>query len=144
MNRTSFILSAVVLIFCLNACGSTRKVNTELAGKYWKLVELNGNSVAAEQTIKAPHIVLDMSNYKFSGNAGCNTIVGSFQLGTPNKITFSQVIATRMMCLNMEMEDQLLKIFDAIDGYAIDGDTLIFMDASETPLARFTVHPFME
>ena len=141
MNKFSLLLSAVVLAFCLNACGNAKKTNVQLADKYWKLTELNGTPVEAGQSAKEPHIILDNQNLRLSGNAGCNVIAGAYQLTKPGKITFLPIAATQMMCLNMEIENQFLKVFESVEGYTIHGDVLTFIDAKRTPLARFTFVP---
>ena len=141
MNKFSLILSAAVLVFCLNACGNAKKNSAQLADKYWKLTELNGAPVEEGQSAKEPHIILDNQNLRLSGNAGCNVITGAYQLTKPGKITFLPIAATQMMCLNMEIENQFLKIFESVEGYTINGDVLTFVDAKKTPLARFTTNP---
>ena len=140
MNKFSLLLSAAVLAFCLNACGNARKMNEKLADKYWKLIELKGAPVEAGQSAKEPHIILDMQNLRFSGNAGCNVITGAYQLTKRGKITFSSVVATRMMCLNMDIENQFLTIFESIEKYTLHGDILTFIDAKGAPLARFAAN----
>jgi len=117
------------------------KTDMELAGKYWKLVELNGNPVEVDQSPRDPHIVLDIYTHSFTGSTSCNRMMGSYQLTAPGKIVFSQAAATQMMCLDMEIENQFLQIFDSIDGYLVDGDTLTLLNESGAPLARFSVVP---
>ena len=145
MNKISLILGAVVLAFCLTTCGNARKTasNTsiELAGIHWKLIELSGAPVGTDQSAVEPYIELDKYTHRFSGSAGCNRIMGSYQLKESGKIAFSQAAATQMMCINMQLENQFLKIFDLVERYKIEGDTLTLAGAEDAPLARFTAVP---
>ena len=145
MKKTIFIISVAFLAFCLNACKSHSKVTAEatsdkisidLAGTYWKLVELNGSPVEEGTSAKEPYITMEIADNRFYGNAGCNNFTGSFRVPEPGRIAFSQVVATRMMCLNMEIENSLLKMFDLIDSYTIKDDILTLAN-DQIPLARF-------
>ena len=144
MQKIIFIISAALLTCCLGACkthskatGETNPVGIEnLAGKYWKLIEIDGNPVE-NNSAKEPHIILELEENRFHGNAGCNVLAGSFQSAEPGRITFSQVVATRMMCIDMEIENKMLKLFDTVDSYTVKDDTLTLTKDKTTPLARF-------
>ena len=114
--------------------------NPELAGTYWKLTELNGKQVVAGQSPKEPRIILDLYTHLFSGNAGCNTIMGSCHFKSSGKISFSSVAATKMLCSDMNLEEDFLKIFDLIESYKMENNILTFYDAAKTRLARFTAN----
>ena len=147
MKKIIFIISSALFVLGFTACKSRNTATTDATpgeisidfdGKYWKLIELDGNSVEEGTSAKEPHIILDVNASRFHGNAGCNTISGSYQLTEPGRITFSQVVATRMMCLDMTIENKFLKTFDTADSYTVKNDTLtLFKD--ETALARFVV-----
>jgi len=115
------------------------KVDMALVEKYWKLVELYGNPVVANDSNRGEaHIIFKIEGNRFNGNAGCNRILGSYQIKEDGKIVFSQAIATRMMCLNMDIEDKFLQILDTADSYAIQDDTLVISKENDS-LARFVV-----
>ena len=141
MNKFLFVLGMAILACCLSNCGNTRKTasnaSIELAGIHWKLIELNGTPVKPDQSAVEPYIELDKYTHRFSGSTGCNRITGSYELNESGIIDFSKVAATKMMCLNMELENQFLTIFDWVEKYKIAGDTLTLTGAEDTPLARF-------
>lgn len=141
MNRITLILATALLVWGVIACNNGGAKNEPLVGTHWKLMELNGRPVKVGQNTPEPHIVLDSTTNRFNGNAGCNTFFGSYKLGEAGKITFSQVAATRMMCLDMEVENLFLPVFESIDGYSIKGNELTFTDVSKSLLARFTAAP---
>lgn len=115
------------------------KVDTNLVEKYWKLTELNGNPVeAADSGRGEAHIIFRIEGNRFNGNAGCNRMMGSYQIREDGKISFSQAASTKMMCLNMDVEHQFLQVINTADGYAVQADTLTLTKENE-PLARFVV-----
>ncbi len=64
-----------------------------------------------------------------AGLAGCNTYGVAFTQNQ-NKITFSHVISTKILCDDeaMEKEKQFLNIFSNTKEYSIKDDTLILYD----------------
>ncbi|GHT62276.1 hypothetical protein AGMMS50239_15150 [Bacteroidia bacterium] len=108
-------------------------VDPSLVGKRWKLVELNGKPVEKTEAF----LILDKENNKVSGNLGCNTFSGSYDLKTGNRIRFSQVASTLKMCLNMETEDGLKKVLEMADNYNVSEKNLVLNRARMAPLARF-------
>jgi len=155
MKNIIFIMSMAVLTLSASACKTRKsdaqqaltsvedntyveKTNSELVGTYWKLIELFGEPATAhENSDREAHIVFGENNH-VSGDAGCNRFAGSYQLEEPNKITFSQMAVTRMMCLDgMETEDMFLQFLNTADSYAIKGDILSFSNAEVASLARF-------
>ncbi len=162
MKNVIFIMSIMVFTLSSIACKTKQKqaeaakisiitpnlsntVDTEnkLVDKNWKLIELFGNQVVLRENAPEPRITFNAEN-KFSGNAGCNRIAGSYQIREKSdSIRFSQVVATKMMCINgMETENKFLQALDETRTYIIQNDTLIFyapQKASLKPLARFVI-----
>ena len=160
MKNVIFILSTVILALSVNGCktrnaesqqvsttvenSSVKTIHAEkdadpgLTGKYWKLVELAGNPVTiGENMPKEAHIIFNADN-RTNGNAGCNIFSGSYQLGGADRIAFSQVVSTRMMCINgMDVEDGFLQVLNTADSFIIRNDTLTLNRARMAPLARF-------
>jgi heat shock protein HslJ len=151
MKKNIIITVCVISVFIgLNACKSKQDVeikntataivgditNTEamLAGKHWRLVELNGKPVEKTEAF----LILDKDKNTVSGNLGCNTFTGSCDLQTGNRIKLSQIATTLKMCLNnMEIEDELKKVFEIADNYNVSEKSLILNRARMAPLARF-------
>jgi len=115
------------------------KVDLALVEKYWKLVELYGKPVAVnDSNAKEAHIIFKIEGNRFNGDAGCNRFAGSYHVKKSGGIVFSQTIATRMMCLNMDIETQFLQALGTADSYAVHKDTLE-LSKTGAPLARFVV-----
>ncbi len=114
------------------------KANYAILEKYWKLTELNGIQVMVDSTFrKEPHIILKDHDNRINGNGGCNNISGSFEIRGINRISFSNMITTKMACANIELESSFLKALEAADHFNVVGDILMLNNARMAPLARF-------
>lgn len=110
------------------------KVDRMLVEKYWKLVELYGKPVTSP--VEA-HVIFHIEGSRYSGNAGCNRISGSYRARDNARISFSQPAATQMMCLSMDTETMFKDVIVRADSYSVQGDTLVLNRARMAPLARF-------
>ena len=148
MRKFIFIMGTAILALSMNACKTQQKAadnannastsmstGSTLVEKYWKLIELYGHPINANNNNqKEAHIIFKAEGNRFNGDAGCNRIAGSYQLGESGEITFSQVVATRMMCLNMDTETQFLQMLEKANRYIVENDTLtIFPMPQKTP-----------
>jgi heat shock protein HslJ len=113
------------------------KIDTNLTDKRWKLTEIMGNPVAETKDTTPAFITFNSENSRVSGNSGCNSFSGTYQLKPGNKLTFSTMVSTRMMCIDMDIENKLNAAFPAIDSYIINENGLILNGKEATPLARF-------
>ncbi|MDR2835454.1 MAG: copper resistance protein NlpE N-terminal domain-containing protein [Bacteroidales bacterium] len=118
-----------------------KKINTdfELTGKYWKLIELNGNLIDYNSEIPTEAHILFNPDGTFSGSLSCNRISGTFSTENNFNIKFSQLIMTKKLCIDMSIENELVKIFNTTDNYSIKDNQLSISRARMTPLARFEV-----
>lgn len=114
-----------------------QKMDDALIGKYWKLIELNGQPVQTGSTQKEPFIRLIAVSNRIEGTGGCNGMGGTFQLEAPNRIRFSKMIRTLMACENLETENEMLRALETTDSYHVSNDTLQLFRARMAPLAKF-------
>ncbi len=109
-----------------------------LTETYWKLIELMGNKIGpTPQDRREPHLMLKTENNRVAGYANCNNLMGSYQLFSNSRITFSQMASTQMACPDMATEQQFVKALTTADSYVLKGDTLILNRARMASLARF-------
>ncbi|HSQ46276.1 MAG TPA: copper resistance protein NlpE N-terminal domain-containing protein [Lutibacter sp.] len=112
--------------------------DTEIAEKYWKLVELNGNKIILDKNQNTgPHLMLKNENSQVYGNGGCNAIQGSYELSAGKKIKFSKMATTKMFCDYMETEQALLNVLEMADNYSVEKDTVSLKNANMLSLAKF-------
>lgn len=114
----------------------------EITEKYWKLIEIEGQPVVVDDRMRSePYIILKKENNRLVGTSGCNSFNGTYELEGMNRIHFSKIAATMMACINMDIEQKMLKVFEMADNYTLspDGKNLSLNRARMAPLARFEV-----
>ena len=132
MNKKYF--AAAALACALMSCGTGKNsvAVVDFTGE-WNIVEVNGEKVSAEN---APFLGFDKDGHRLYGNAGCNRLMGSFELDTLNagKVKFGQVAATRMMCPDMTLEQNVLEALNKVAGYETVGEDVALNDAEGKPV----------
>ena len=109
--------------------------NHVIIEKYWKLISVQGKAIK-EFGNKEPHIILKQDNNKLIGNGGCNSLMGSYEIGTQNKIRFTNIVSTEMACNTLKTEQEFLNVLHIADSYIVKEDTLFLYNGSMAPLAR--------
>lgn len=97
----------------------------QIEGKYWKLVELEGQQITmAENQQREIHLKLNSAESKVNGFAGCNNFFGSYQLDElAMRIKFSQISTTLMACQGID-DRPLLEVLDLTDNYTMTKDNM--------------------
>lgn len=110
----------------------------ELLETYWKLTELNGKAVVTDTNMKKEiHILFKIEGNRVQGFAGCNNIMGTYELLEGNRIKFSGMATTMMACPNMATEAEFNKMLNMVDNYTVNGKTMSLAKARMAPMARF-------
>jgi copper homeostasis protein (lipoprotein) len=112
-----------------------------LTDTYWKLTELMGKAVTADNYNKEMFVKLLSKENKVQGNSGCNSFFGQYELGKMDRIKFSKMAGTMMACPKMELEPAFLKIFETADSYIIKDNKMQLVRARMAPLAVFEAVP---
>lgn len=108
----------------------------DLAGTYWKLVYVEGATVAAPPGQREPHMVLQAAQGRVQGFAGCNGFFGGYEIKDAG-VRFSRMGATMMACPEgMDTEDAFLKALAAADRHEIVGEHLLLYQGDRL-VARF-------
>ena len=97
----------------------------------WVLVELKGVPVQQSGGRRDANIVFDIAQKRFSGNGGCNQINGNYTLDK-NEIKFTDIIATKMACNDIDFENAFLSTLGGVDRYEIKGDDMLLKNRRET------------
>ena len=78
----------------------------------WKLVELLGKPVAADE--RFPFIQLHAKEGRISGFGGCNSIGGGYELKAGNRVRFTNLASTMMACPDMDSEQEFFNVLSKI------------------------------
>ncbi|KAF0238064.1 MAG: hypothetical protein FD181_1272 [Prolixibacteraceae bacterium] len=111
------------------------KEKTELTGKYWKLVRLNGKLV--EPSEREAFLKFEAEENRVHGNSSCNMFNGKYELAEGNRIKFSPFAMTKMACIGNNIESGFMKVFEKTTSYSLTSNELILQDEYETSLAKF-------
>ena len=121
------------------AADGTQDTTHSIVEKYWKLTELFGEAVVTPEGGRNAHLILKEKDNRVNGNGGCNTLNGTYTLMPENKISFSQMASTMMMCINMDVETKMKKALELTDKYTVNYNSLILYNSNKEPIARFEV-----
>ena len=120
----------VVASFCiamamgLASCGTSKNaaVLADIDGE-WNIIEINGAAVVPAPGQAYPYIGFDKSTGRIHGNAGCNRLMGSFDVNAqPGTIDLGQMGSTRMMCPDMTLEQNVLNALAQVKQYVKLGE----------------------
>ena len=138
------ILLISLLSFVLVGCGSKKVAKDEtndqiITEKYWKLITLEGQDVTmAESQERETFFMLKGKDNTLNGFAGCNNIMGEFSLEDGNRIRFTNMATTLIMCPDVDVnESDFMKVFELTNNYTLYNDTLKLNVGRRAPLARF-------
>lgn len=136
--KKNLISAAAFAAVLLSSCGTTTK-SVDITGE-WSVVSVEGKQVTGN-----PYIGFDTENGRLYGNAGCNRIMGGFEIDSvnPGHIGLTNVASTRMMCPDMETEQKVLDALNEVTGFKSsatgveltdkDGKVLISLEKREAP-----------
>ncbi|ATL48540.1 hypothetical protein COR50_15985 [Chitinophaga caeni] len=128
------------LLIMIWSCSASKKqagsMNASLYNNRWKIVAINGAEVDTAKIYRKDGLSFNKASSRFSGTVSCNSMTGKFEIGHNNTISFSQVAITKMMCMDMSVEDSFLEILDKVTNFELTGKELKFTDGTEE-LARF-------
>lgn len=108
-----------------------------LEGTYWRLTSVGNTTVAATSRQREPHLILRSRDRAVSGNGGCNSMGGTYEL-RGDRITFSRVSSTMMACAGgMNTEQAFFAALGRTNRWRVSGDMLELLDSAGNVLARF-------
>ena len=124
-----------ILFIAMIAFECTPKLSPDAgwARQNWVVVEMKGVPVQQSGGRRDAHIVFEVAEKRFTGNGGCNQINGNYTLDK-NEIKFTDVIATKMACNDIEFENAFLSTLSSIDRYEVNGNDLLLKKRRETLL----------
>lgn len=135
----AMLLFILLVSFNDSEAGQSMPAVTGIEDAKWQLVELNNEPVSPLAGEKRPHILLDSTQKKATGFAGCNNFFGSYEIDE-DALKFGPVGSTRMACpdLQLNLETAFFNALDQTNRWEIKNDVLFFLDDSDVVLARFT------
>lgn len=124
MKKTFIAVCAAAL---LASCGTTGKMTSvkALAGE-WNITEINNKTLDTSKSDNVPFIGFDTDGKRVYGSTGCNRLTGALKADAKTgTIDFSMLGSTRMMCADMQTEQQVLEAMATVKSYKVDGKNTI-------------------
>ncbi len=141
------LLSILIITASLGACvgsktnkGGTNSndMNTEVTGKYWKLITLEGQQITmSADAEREAYFTLFPTDSSIKGHTGCNAFFGKYELIAGNRIRISNMGNTLKACAGVTYEKGFMEALQLADNYTIVNDTLSLNKARRAPLAVF-------
>jgi heat shock protein HslJ len=88
---------------------------------HWIVTKISG----IDSLLKQPTLIIDLKNYKVSGNAGCNNYSTTLSVEN-NTVIFDLPISTKMYCTNMNVEKVFFECLKNSYSYKIEKELLLF------------------
>ncbi len=142
MKYISILSLALLLVSCGTTSNKESETNStqeqEIVNKYWKLITLEGQAVEMTEDQEREQYFTLKSDSTISGFGGCNQFSGTYELKEGKRIRVHENLAVTMMaCPNLTSEQKFLDVFQLVDNYTINGDTLYLNVGRRAPLAVF-------
>lgn len=98
-----------------NTAGKLGKTQPSIVNTKWVVAD----------AVKGKTPTLSIENGRVTGNAGCNNYFGELFLDTTaGNFTASKIGTTKMMCDQISVEENFLKVLSETNKYLLNGDTL--------------------
>ena len=108
-----------------------------LEDTYWRLASLGNAPVVLAAEQRAPYVVLASVAHRASGYAGCNRMMGGYELDGA-KLAFTQMAGTMMACAQgMELEQRFHAALANVAAWRLTGARLELLDDSGQAVAGF-------
>lgn len=131
------VLFVIIILFI--SCGTQTIAKDDFQNsiqeKYWKLKTVDGNSVSMAENQEREIYFILKNDKNVKGFAGCNTLMGGYQLENKNKLKFVNIGTTRKACAGID-DHLLINVLNNTNSYALAKDILQLKRAGEV-LATF-------
>lgn len=131
INLNNKIVSQTVIKEVNPAVGKVTLAETK-----WKLTKLYGKRIK-HQGSSICFLKLNSKDGHFSSYAGCNTIGGNYVMPSPAAISFSNTVATMMVCDKMDVERRFSKMLGETESYTLQDNILQLKKGKKEVLATF-------
>ncbi|MBU2970095.1 META domain-containing protein [Pseudoalteromonas sp. C2R02] len=140
-------LIVVICFLSISACQSiteaklaqSYKSNAPLINSYWKMLEVNKQTILVSEGQREAFIQLRHNN-KIKGFTGCNHITGSYSVNTTSSqqtLRFNKINTTEKFCTEgMELQTSIAPMLQKVNSYKISGDSLFLYNKNNDVIAK--------
>lgn len=144
---TSFLEILIIMVALNSNCNqsksnkSTHIAQSPLQGTNWNLFSLMGSNVTVADSLGKQASIIFNKDGTVTGNGGCNSFSGNYELNDSSQIKFGPIISTKMYCPNAKEEVLYFDLLSRTDNYLIKADTLYLRNRTMDSTAKFTATP---
>ncbi|CAM4103108.1 META domain-containing protein [Flavobacterium antarcticum] len=119
----------------VKALDKTKDTRIALQGD-WTLNKIRG--VVLKESDEIPHVNIDLTKNRFSGNNGCNSFSGVIYNVTSDKLLFENTSTTLRDCMDMPLTDAFDIAVKDIYVYQVEHNILSFCNKANEEVLSFT------
>lgn len=123
-------LLAVTALFagCCRPCRAYQKLRRPLTNTSWQLIQLYGQTIHPEEG----QFTLWLSDDgKVQGMGACNRFRGTFTTTPDRAIRIRDIVSTRRMCPQADVEMQYFRLMQGATHYDMDGPMMMLLREGE-------------
>ena len=138
-----FLMAFLLILAVLPGCTTIPSSQTSqlpLETTTWNLISYMDTNGKMTDVIQDSDVTAVFSNGGISGNAGCNSYFGDYEI-TGSEITIGPVGSTLMYCEStglMEQEFAYIADLGSAESYSITGSMLILADEAGNPVLVYS------
>lgn len=104
----------------------------------WVLTHIQNKEIDLDNEEQRPRIELNLSENKIFGKGVCNRFTGAIKKRNATELELDENFATtRMMCPNIELEDQFFQILSLTKKYTITNNHLLLFNNDNKEIMKF-------
>jgi heat shock protein HslJ len=125
----------IILSIAITSIQCSPKLSPDAAwgNQRWVLVQMKGVPVQQSESRRDAFLTFETGEKRFNGNGGCNQVSGNYTIER-NRISFGEVVSTKMSCNDIEFENVFISTLGSIDRYEVLGNELLLKRKSEVLL----------
>ena len=128
MKKAFNLFVALMAVVVMASCAG--KKNFDALNGEWNVVSVG--EMAVPDSVDA-FMGFDIAKQLVYGSTGCNQLTGALPAEVnPEMPIFAAMGSTRMMCVDMTVEDALLPALGQVVDFKVEGDNLYFLNAAGT------------
>jgi heat shock protein HslJ len=131
MMKQLVIIGVIALV--LTGCSPKLSPDNNWGNRRWVLIELKEVPVQLSGGNRDAHIEFTPYDKKFTGNAGCNRMNGSYSIDNKT-IRFTDVITTKMSCPDISFENTFLDALNKVNRYEVNDNVMLLKDEGKVLL----------
>jgi heat shock protein HslJ len=119
-----FLITLTIVVLVHSCSADTYKYDLDIRNKYWKLIELEGDTVITAEGQREPYIIFKLNEAAVRGSGGCNNFSGTYKIMN-DSVNIGAIAITRKYCdLIMEQEEKFMKLLEDGSRYRIHDEIL--------------------